>query len=142
MFNYKILRIKDIKDKIDVRILSKPYQYIILDAGNIPASRWLLKVQEVATLKTFLMLFDQDILSSLRDCYLKFAEDFYKIIIRFGSNKLIGYEYDSSYIPELISEKENLTICKIISDLMLNDNFAIDENQFAGCIVDESWIKL
>ena len=128
---------------MDVRILSKPYQYIILDAENIPTSRWFLKVQEVTTLKTFLILFDENIFFSLRDCYRKFVEpqDFYKIIFYFGSNKLISYEYDSSYIPELISEKENLTICKTISDLMLNDNFTIDENQFAGCIVDESWIK-
>ena len=133
MFDYKILKISDIKVKRNIRLLGRPYQYYTENSQ----SRWLVKT--ISNNKIFVL--------NIGRTY----GDFKNFVLASGSgneNKIYNTDFtvesgkliSSSWDGNLKGPEKTEEILELIRDNTDDLLHLINKNVFVSYFVDESWL--
>lgn len=154
MFNHKILNINEIRNKIDLKILSKPYQVYLGTEFN--SKRFLVKAESFSCNKIFVLLFNSFIYYQLKEFVVKNTNKnaIYtsKITFEFKSDYCVE-DYENEHVFCSFEQNVIQTIPPFVSCLeiedFIHDNVVVahnndsffDEKALYDHMVDESWLK-
>lgn len=146
-FDYKILKIQNIKKERSVQFLSKPFTYSVEDPtdSDYPMTKFLIKTKEILSSKIFLISFDKDVWRELSRFYKSNCSNnkiMYNTIFSFEPLKA-GFERQNiSYIEKNFNNDYEPCdeIGKMISKNINVQSGILDENIFIPYFVDESWL--
>ena len=140
-FDYKILKIKNIRKEINALFLSKPYQFVSTEINQFgwKSSKWFVKVKDISSSKIFLILFDEMIFNQLKNYYMSLSssEDMYKTVFCFKPTKLISFKIDQTTKN---SCESIVGFEQLFHTLQCQNPNGLDENIFTPYLIDESWL--
>ena len=132
-FDYKIIKISEIKTKRNIRLLGRPYQYYTQNSQN----RWLIKT--IANNKTFFLNVGRtygDFKNFVLASGIGNENKIYNTDFTVESGKLISSSWDGNLNgPEKTEE-----IIEFINTHTDEHLHLMDENDFSSNFVDESWL--